>query len=108
MHKRVKINGVRGRWLAEAEGEWLAVIHDTWRKGKDGYLDPMTGAKLDGKRYLEFVEALRVKDLVILQKDKPGGFERESYIGIFTFSNLAIGDDGSISLKLIDRYASPK
>ena len=103
--KRVKIRGERGRWLAEAEGRWLPVIHNTWRQGRDGYHDPMQGTK--GKRYEEFVEALRAQDLVILQKDVEGTFFRDSYIGIFAFKNLDIGNDGSISLTLVSRYADP-
>jgi len=104
--KRVRIRGERGRWVAEAEGRWLPVIHNTWRQGATGYRDPMEGTK--GKRHEEFVEALRSHEHVILQKDVEGTFFRESYIGIFAFKDLVIGDDGSVSLTLVSRYADPQ
>ncbi len=107
MAKRVKITGERGRWIAEAEGHWLAVLHTSWRKFPNGYFDPMTGAKVDGKRHAEFVEALRREPFVILQRDKPGSLDRDGYVGIFTFENLQIGADGSVGLTLIARYADP-
>jgi hypothetical protein len=82
----------------------LPVIHNTWRRGETGYFDPMLEAKLDGKRYSEFVEALRSENLVIMQRDKKGSLEREGYIGIFEFGDLEIGKDGSIKLTLLSRY----
>ena len=107
MPKRVKITGERGRWLAEAEGRWLPVIHTTWRVGATGYFDPMTGAKVDGKRHGEYVEALKRETLVVVQRDKPGSFERDGYVGIFAFKDVLIGEDGSIRLTLVSRYADP-
>lgn len=68
----------------------------------------MNGAKLDGKRYQEFVEALRNEPLVVMQRDVPGKFDRDGYIGVFTFKDLSIGKDGSIGLSLVERYADPK
>lgn len=105
---RTKISGQRGRWLAEVNGTWLAVLHDTWRVGPTGYYDPMEGAKLDGKRYSEFVAALRAHDAVVLQKDKEGSFEREAYIGVFGFTDLDVGADGAIRLTLTKRLADPR
>jgi hypothetical protein len=107
MPKRVKISGERGRWVAEAEGRWLPVVHTTWRRGMTGYFDPMSGAKVDGKRYAEFIDALRRETFVVVQRDKPGTFERGGYVGIFAFKDLVIGDDGSVSLTLVSRYADP-
>ena len=108
MPKRVKILGERGRWTAEVDGKRLAVIHDTWRVGSTGYHDPMEGAKIDGKRYQEFVEALRGHPEVILQRDGKGSFARDGYIGVFAFTNLSINADGSIDLQLTNRVADPK
>jgi hypothetical protein len=107
MSKRVKITGERGRWVAEAEGRWLPVIHTTWRRGMTGYHDPMAGVRTDGKRYTEYVDALRRETHVIVQRDKSGTFERDGYVGIFTFKDLVVGDDGSVSLTLVARYADP-
>lgn len=72
------------------------------------YYDPMTGAKLDGKRYIDFLTALRNNDLVVMQRDVPGTFTRDGYIGIFYFENLVVGSDGSVSLQLTERYANPR
>jgi hypothetical protein len=106
--RRVRITGERGRWIAFADGRWLAVIHSTWRRGLTGYLDPMTGAKTDGKRYEEYLEALQRESEVIVQKDKPGTLDRAGYVGIFTFRDLFVGDDGSVGLTLIARVADPQ
>ena len=86
----------------------LPVIHDTWRQGQTGYFDPMTGAKVEGKRHAEYIEALRREDLLILQRDKAGSLERDGYIGIFTFKDLVVGDDGSVELTIVARYADPQ
>ena len=107
MPRRVKITGERGRWLAEAEGVWLPVIHSSWRQGATGYHDPMTGAAVTGKRHAEYVEALRSRNLVIVQRDRPGSLDRDGYVGIFTFKDLIIGEDGSIRLTLVSRHADP-
>jgi hypothetical protein len=107
MRRRVKITGKRGHWLAEAEGRWLPVIHNSWRQGPNNYLDPMTGVSVDGKRYRDYVDALRGSDLVILQRDASAQLERDGYIGIFHFKDLILGEDGSIGLTIIDRYADP-
>ena len=104
----VAIRGERGRWLAKAEGRWIPVIHGTWRRGQTGYFDPMTGAKLDGKRHAEYIEALGRETLVILQKDKPGSFERAGYIGIFSFTDLRIEESGLVNPSLLSRYADPQ
>jgi len=106
--KRVKITGARGDWTAEVEARRLAVIHDTWFKPKDRYLDPMQGADLNGKRYQDFLTALQSSDKVVMQRDIPGTFTRNGYVGVFFFKDLVVGDDGSIGLTLTGRYADPK
>lgn len=65
----------------------------------------MIGADIAGKRYADFVEALRSNDLVVVQRDVPGGLARDGYIGVFRFKDLMIGPDGAISLTLVERYA---
>ena len=47
-------------------------------------------------------------DLVVMQRDVPGTFTRDGYIGIFYFENLVVGSDGSVSLQLTERYANPR
>lgn len=102
---RVHIQGERGRWLAEVDGRWLAVIHPTWRQGATGYHDPMPGVNRSGARYREFLQALKDHDDVIIQRDKPGTFDRDGHVGVFRFPNLAVGPEGAVSLTLIDRTA---
>lgn len=64
----------------------------------------MIGAKIDGKRYADFVNALCSHDKVIVQKTaEDGSFARLGYIGVFRFDKLEIGEDGSISLRLVER-----
>jgi hypothetical protein len=104
----VHIVGARGDRTAEVEGRRLAVIHSSWREGLTGYHDPMTAAKTDGRRYRDLLSALRAHDLVVVQRDAPGGLERDGYVGVFRFRDLAVGDDGAIRLTLVERYADPK
>lgn len=100
----VRIAGARGNWTAMVEGDRLAVLHTTWRKGTDGYEDPMIGAKTDGAKYTRFVEALRAHDRVVLQRDaRDGSLARDGYVGLFRTTDLTIRDDGSISLCLAER-----
>ncbi len=102
--RAVKITGARGDWTADLEGERLAVIHDLWWTPPSAYFDPMEGAKLDGKRYNDFVDALRVHDIAVMQRTaKDGSFSRLGYLGVFRFSDFAVGADGSISLKIVER-----
>ena len=68
----------------------------------------MTGAKTDGKRHAEYVEALRRESFVILQRDLDATLARDGYVGIFSFKDLEIGADGSVSLTLVSRYADPQ
>ena len=99
-----KIVGHRGQWTADVEGRELAVLHNTRRQGTTGYFDPMTKVKLDGDKYRRLAQALRENDVAVMQRDAgDDGLSRDGYIGIFSYSDLAIGDDGSISLKLVDR-----
>ena len=108
--KFVKITGARGDWTAKVEGNpnRIAVLHDTWWTLPNKYFDPMESDRVGGKRYTDFVAALQASELVVVQRDVPGSFERESYIGVFVFKDLVIGDTGSISLNLVNRYANPR
>jgi len=109
----LKIIGARGDWTAKFEGVRLAVIHQHWWTPPDKCLDPMTGAKTDGKRYQGYVEALRQHDRVVMQRDGPRTsdtllgvtLDRLGYIGVFTFDSLFIHDDGAIALRITGRYA---
>ena len=108
MLRRLHIVGARGDWTADVEGRRLAVIHSRWRHGASGYHDPMAGAATAGKRYADFVQALKTNDLVVIQRDGPGGLARDGYVGIFRFADLLIGSAGDISLTLVERYAEHK
>ncbi len=80
------------------------MIHSVWRRGTDDYFDPMNGVSTHWKRYQTFIEALQTHDCVVLQKTADdGSFARLGYIGVFRFTDLKVGADGSISLKLLER-----
>ncbi len=85
MLRRVNIKGDRCRWFSS--------VHDAWRQGATFYHDPMNGAKIGGKGY---VDALRAETPAILQKDKPGSVRRAGYSGTFTFKDFVPGEDGAI------------
>ncbi|KHQ52528.1 hypothetical protein [Mameliella alba] len=109
MRKLVKTTGERGRWTAEVEGKRLAVIHNTWRVGETGYADPMEGIDRNGKRFMEYAEALRDHDLVVMQRDVGGGdLARDGYIGVFSFDSLDLTEGAPVRLRLLDRVADPK
>jgi hypothetical protein len=103
--KKVKITGSQGDWTVDVEGTRLAVIHDYWYSAPSTYFDPMKGAKVDGKRYADYLAALRANDRVVMQKSATdGSFARLGYIGIFKFKDLVVDEDtGSISLTLTQR-----
>ena len=111
MARLVHIHGERGRWLAEVEGRWLAVLHNTFWQKPDRYRAPLFPEHLGQKRYEELVEALRRHDLVVMQRDKDRtSLARDGYIGLFRFTDLVIDttDRWELSLTLTDRYADPK
>ena len=68
----------------------------------------MTGARVDGKRYAAYMDALTSENLVVIQKDKPGTLDRDGYVGVFTFKDLNVDDMGAVTLTLVARYADPK
>ncbi len=103
------ITGARGDWIADVDGERLAVIHDTWWSGKDAYLDPMGGVDLAAKRYIDYVAKLRESDRVVVQRDKgDGSLEREGYVGVFSFKDLVVDPSGPIALTLTARVANSR
>ena len=105
----VKITGARGDWIADVEGERLAVIHDTWWSGKNVYRDPMTGVDVETKRYTDYVEKLRESDRVVVQRDKgQGSLERDGYVGVFSFKDLQVDPAGPIEMTLTARIASSR
>ncbi len=105
----VKITGARGDWIADAGGERLAVIHDTWWTGKDAYRDPMAGVDLASKRYQDYVAKLLETDRVVVQRDKgAGSLEREGYVGVFGFKDLQVDPGGPIEMRLTARIASAR
>jgi len=107
--RAVKITGARGDWIADVEGERLAVIHDTWWSGKDAYRDPMVGVDTATKRYLDYVAKLRESDRVVVQRDKgQGSLERDGYVGVFSFKDLQVDPAGPIEMRLTARLASSR
>lgn len=105
----VAITGARGGWIVDVEGEKLAVIHDTWWTGSNVYRDPMVGVDVHARRYLDYVARLQETDRVVVQRDKgKGSLERDSYIGVFSFSNLSVDPAGPVEMKLVARTANPR
>ena len=99
-----KIVGHRGQWTADVGGQEMAVLTNTWRVGKTGYHDPMEGAKVEGAKHKRLTEALAANDVAVMQRDAgDGSFSRNGYIGLFSYRDLEIGEDGSIKLVLVDR-----
>jgi len=100
----VKIVGARGDWTATVEGKRLAVIHNIWWTPPSSYFDPMDHAKLDGKRYRDFVQALQGNDTAIMQKTATdGSFSRLGYVGLFRYQDVVVGEDGSVALTITER-----
>lgn len=105
----VRITGARGDWIADAGGERLAVIHDTWWTGKDAYRDPMAGVDTASKRYTDYVAKLLESDRVVVQRDKgDGNLDREGYVGVFGFKDLRVHPGGPIEMRLTSRIASAR
>ena len=99
-----KIVGHRGQWTADVEGRELAVLHNTWRVGMTGYHDPMEGAKSDGAKHKRLTDALAANDIAVMQRDADDeGATKNGYIGLFSYKDLEIGEDGSNKLVLVDR-----
>ena len=99
-----KIVGHRGQWTADVDGQELAVLHNTWRVGTTGSHDPMERAKTDGAKHKRLTEALAANEVAVMQRDgTDDGLSRDGYIGLFSYRDLEIGDDGSIKLVLVDR-----
>jgi len=109
MTARVRITGTRGSWSAEVEGETLPVLHTTWRVGLIGYHDPMTGVDPAGKRYRDFVDLLRRSDRAVVQRDAAdGSLARDGYVGVFSYRDLRVAEDGAVSLEFIARVGEPR
>ena len=108
MPRQVHIVGARGDWTAKVEGRRLAVIHTCWRRGPTGCNDPITGANTTGKRYSDFLCALKTHDLVVVQRDVPGSFARDGHVGVFRFKDLFVGPAGEVPLTLVERHADHK
>ncbi|MDW4549893.1 hypothetical protein R5H32_11060 [Defluviimonas sp. D31] len=109
MVRRVKINGVRGRWVAEVEGKWLAVLHHLHRRGANGYEAAILPEHIGTKRLDDLLTALRENDLAVIQRDAdPDTMARDGYVGVFRFTDLLIDKNTGISLRFTERYADPK
>ena len=99
-----KITAFRGQWTADVAGEELAVLHNTMRVGTTGYFDPMEKSKSDQDKHKRLTDALVANDVAVMQRDKDDeALSRDAYIGLFSYKDLEIGDDGSITLTLVDR-----
>lgn len=97
---RSAIKGSRGSWFAEWNGERLPVLHNSWRVDSTFYRDPMVGAPLAGKRYRDLVEALSTGSRAIMQRDRDETLARNGYVGVFTYTDFEVEDDGAIHLTL--------
>ncbi len=69
----------------------------------------MTDADINGAKYRDYVTRLKEGDKCIIQKDADAEtLRRRGYVGVFRYSDLQLGDDGSIGLNIIARVADPK
>lgn len=107
MRHKVKIKATRGVWTADVAGERLGILHAIYWTPPNAYHDPARGGPDTAKRHADLVEALRRTDRAVVQRDRPEGATatRDGYVGVFRFEGLVIGDDGSITLKLVERVA---
>jgi len=110
MPRRVKINGESGRWVAEVERRWSAVLHNTHGVKPHGHFAPFDrGDPRRLKRHDEFELALKAHHLVVMQIDTdPVSLGRGGHVGVFPFSDLLIDYLSGISLRIAKRYADPK
>jgi hypothetical protein len=99
-----KITGLRGQWTADVDGRELAVLHSSHRVGTTGYFDPHRVEVADGAKQARLAAALRDNDVAVVQRDSDRtNISREGYIGLFSYQDLEIGEDGSIRLTFVDR-----
>ena len=111
MARLVTIHGERGRWVAQVDGVWLGVLHQSFRVGLTGSRAPISSDHPGQKRFQELVAALRTYDLVVMQRDKDTQtLARDGYVGVFRFKDLVIdtATHWELTLTLTERYASPK
>ena len=110
MVRRVAIGGERGRWVAEVEGRWLAVIHHSLREGPTGHRAAISPEHPGQKRFHEFAAALEAHDLVVVQRDRdPVSLARNGHVGVFRFADPRIDLDApELTLRLVERYADPR
>lgn len=99
-----KITTTRGQWTADVEGRELAVLRSGRRVGTTGYFDPMAVAKADGAKFERLLAALAGNDVAVLQRDEEDAPKsRDGYVGLFSYKDLQVGEDGSITLTFVDR-----
>ena len=108
----VAIKGVRGRWVAQVEGRWLAVLHENfWVREPDGsgfYRGEIWPEHRKWKRLNDMLEALRLNKLVVMQRDgevqQSGILSHRGYTGVFNFDGLQIDAD-AFTLRITSLYA---
>ena len=98
-----KIISHRGQWTADVEGRELPVLHSSCREGTTGYFAPPKETR-EGAKFDRLRQALESNEVAVMQRDAShDGSSRDGYIGLFSYKNLVIGDDGSIRLTFVDR-----
>ncbi len=98
---KARIVGHRGQWTASVDGRELPILHTTSRVGQTGYFDPMAEVGADGEKHRRLTDALIANDVAVMQRTTTdGAFTRDGYVGLFSYGDLEIGDDGSIKLTL--------
>ena len=100
----MRIVGRRGEWTADVEGRELAVLHNTHRVGARSYVDANRADVAASEKQARLVAALIENDMAVLQRDADAETRaRDGFIGIFSYKDLDIGEDGSIRLTFVDR-----
>ena len=109
--RRVTIVRRHGWWVAEVEGESLAVLHSTFASGAPDitdYFAPIGRAhdRNQPTKYLAFKRALAASNRVVVQIDKSDtDFTCIAHMGVYFYEWPAKVDDLGIRLKFTGKDA---
>lgn len=110
--RRARIIRRHGWWVAEVEGESLAVLHSTFASVVPeitDYFAPISRAhdRNQKTKYRAFERALKASNHVVVQIDtSETDFTCIGHLGVYLYERLVI-DDSGISLKFTGKDADP-
>ncbi|MBX5239501.1 hypothetical protein [Rhizobium sp. NLR22b] len=110
-----KATGRRGSWFAKVDGEQLPCVHRYWLNKLD-YHDPYIRETdgLPASKVVEFVDAIRNGERVILTEDTPHigpegyptGFARRSYVAVYQVEQVRYDESDGLRFRLAQRLDS--